>query len=94
MMKHIGGKYTLVVRGHADYNPGEDIVCAACSILAETLNMTLDRFNEPYQSSLKSGYAKIESSSKTAGPYFEMAYVGYKALSESYPDNVQIVHEA
>lgn len=91
MMKHIGGKYTLVVSGHADYNPGNDIVCAACSVLAETLNMALDQFNESYQSSIKSGFALIESSSKTAKPYFEMAYVGYKALAESYPDHVQII---
>lgn len=93
MMKYIAGKYTLVVSGHADYNPGNDIVCAACSVLAETLSRTLDTMGHPHQEKFKSGFARIESSSKEAEPYFKMAHIGYRALAESYPDHVQIIQD-
>jgi uncharacterized protein YsxB (DUF464 family) len=34
-------EYTIDIEGHADFNPGNDIVCSAASILAYTLENAL-----------------------------------------------------
>lgn len=86
-------QFKIKLNGHADYNPGNDIVCAACSVLIETLIRTLEEMEHPYKSTIESGHAEVETHSKAADPYFYMAYVGYKALAEAFPENVKVIHD-
>ena len=86
-----GDKYKMVAQGHAEYQPGNDIVCAACSTLAYTLASTLAVNHIKYRDMFKSGYAEVEAIGEAAHSYFLMAYVGYQSLEDNYPDHVEVM---
>ena len=86
-----GGKYRLYVKGHADYAPGNDIVCAGVSALIGALV----------------GYAKQNSACRHLrcsmqpgevflscrgglGAGFDMIVGGLAAIAASYPDHVRV----
>lgn len=77
------GKLTL--RGHAGCGPrGGDIVCAAVSILVETLARSLP--GEDVR--LGEGFAKFRFA--PGNPAAAFALRGLSLLAESYPNNVNI----
>ena len=81
----------IVVSGHAGYaEPGHDIICAACSILNDTLaNMAEDAF----MVQMGKGFAHIyftgpETARRKAT--LDTIQTGYQLLAESYPEYVCI----
>lgn len=90
------GRYTIMIDGHSDYNPGNDIVCASCSILTYTLlnalaNMETEEFDskeyeEGFVISVK-GTTETWAKVKTV---IETIMLGYELLQEKYPANVSV----
>lgn len=85
-----------MIDGHSGYNPGNDIVCASCSILTYTLlnalaNMNTEEFDskeydEGFVVSVK-GTRETWSEVKTV---IETIMLGYELLQEQYPANVSV----
>jgi len=94
---------TMEIRGHAGYGPpGADIVCAAVSILCQTLIANLERWKDQ-------GWNALEWHTETPGecyirctPYgyyslpvemFRFTMVGLKMIAEEYPQHVEIIEQ-
>ncbi len=86
---------TMVVKGHAGYNPGNDIVCAGCSaiitMLAGYLVNRLDR-TKLIKMEMESGNADIHVKGD-AVEVFEMAVIGLMQIEKAYPQNVKVILE-
>lgn len=94
-------RYLLIVEGHADYNKnGDDIVCAAVSVLVYTfLNMLKDEECDGRlkirREALRDGYFCVEvepfdfSKEKTKG-IVETIVMGLAMLNEEYPEFVKL----
>lgn len=80
----------LVISGHAGAAPkGEDLVCAAVTILIHSLNAMLE--DEPIEMKLFPGAYTLKGvSSERARTALEMAMCGFKLLQEHYPEFVAI----
>ena len=88
-------KYTLDVQGHADYDPGHDIVCAACSVLTETYFHAVLKNVEKIASMYKHpGDCKMvfvtDKEGTVADTIYQTILSGFKLLSYTYPDNVHV----
>lgn len=90
------GRYTIIVDGHSDYNPGNDIVCASCSILTYTLlnklaNMQTEEFDSK---EYDEGFVISVKGTKETWPevktVIETIMLGYDLLQEKYPANVSV----
>lgn len=93
--------HRLRVKGHAGYaRKGEDIVCAACSILAYTLgqnarDLEKSRIVEVNRCAIEEGEAAIDFAvidrSKEAVVQLVMDSIlrGYELLASNFPENVQ-----
>ena len=93
---------TLTSSGHAGAAPkGMDIVCAAISILTESLVMALlddekrGRVKVDWQMNEQDGSLRVHAEPKSGQEpkiraYFKMAMVGLKAMQEEYPGNIKI----
>lgn len=93
--------YSLAVSGHADYAPeGQDIVCAAVSVLAQTLANKVDaaaRSGRLLTSCVQHGETFVVQALPKPGPnnlmvasWFDFVEEGLRALAEAYPDNVEL----
>lgn len=98
LFENDGIDWYITLKGHAEYAPaGSDIVCAACSILCDTLlctlnGMKMDKLIHSYSSSAFDGYMKIvvrmnKKRGKALLPIY-MAATGFQLLAESYPEHV------
>lgn len=94
--------YSLAVSGHADYAPeGQDIVCAAVSVLVQTLANKVDaaaRSGRLLTSCVQHGETFVVQALPKPGPnnlmvasWFDFVEEGLRALAEAYPDNVELV---
>lgn len=94
--------YSLAVSGHADYAPeGKDIVCAAVSVLVQTLANKVDaaaRSGRLLTSCVQHGETFVVQALPKPGPnalmvasWFDFVEEGLRALAEEYPDNVELV---
>lgn len=82
----------LEMDGHAGAAPcGQDIVCAAASMLAYTLAARLEDMGRLIMREMEPGMVRIvwedTQESMAAAAVVE---AGFRLLSEAYPDNVQI----
>ena len=85
-------KYEISAEGHAMFNPGNDIVCAAVSCLFYTFIGFLGNCNEAEHSfELSSGKALILAEGDIEQAY-KMFVIGLLQLEKSYPDNVKICY--
>lgn len=89
--------YSCVVKGHAGFNPGNDIVCSAVSTLANTLVNTLVQTEEiEVDYKMESGNVEVYATPLTpiaefvVKTVFKTIQIGYQALELSYPNNVKI----
>ena len=96
--KHSGNDFSLVIKGHAGYNPGNDIVCAACSALAYTAAENILRFKDIKQSvNFDDGLCEITVTAEKATTrkriknIFDIFMRGYNLIARTYPDNVKII---
>lgn len=94
--------YSLAVSGYADYAPeGQDIVCAAVSVLVQTLANKVDaaaRSGRLLASCVQHGETFVVQALPKPGPnnlmvasWFDFVEEGLRALAEAYPDNVELM---
>ena len=97
-----GGKLTMRAEGHAGYAPaGQDIVCAAVSVLARTLANKVEaaaRSGRLLTSCVQHGETFVVQALPKPGPnalmvasWFDFVEEGLRALAEEHPDNVELV---
>ena len=97
-----GGKLTMRAEGHAGYAPaGQDIVCAAVSVLAQTLANKVEaaaRSGRLLTSCVQHGETFVVEALPKPGPnalmvasWFDFVEEGLRALAEEHPDNVELV---
>lgn len=100
-----GEKLSLKLEGHAGYaEHGKDIVCAAASILANTVAYNVDlldrfkAFKEPAIIRLESGDTEITCVPTEASDHIRHDYYfagnGFCLLAESYPQYVELITDA
>lgn len=84
--------YTLRVTGHADFCPGNDIVCAAVSALVCTLAATLGTLGADVTAlRLEPGDATISARADAdVAAAFRMTRTGLRLLAQAYPQHVQL----
>jgi len=90
--KEADGKFAIKMEGHAGFNPGNDIVCSAASMLIQTLHCSL--LSGINGGSLKSadfshGYAQLEF--KGGQDLYHHTVLGFELLQKAYPDHVFVV---
>ena len=94
--------YSLAASGHAGYAPaGQDIVCAAVSVLAQTLANKVEaaaRSGRLLTSCVQHGETFVVQALPKSGPnalmvasWFDFVEEGLRALAEAYPDNVELM---
>ena len=94
--------YSLAASGHAGYAPAEqDIVCAAVSVLAQTLANKVEaaaRSGRLLTSCVQHGETFVVQALPKPGPnalmvasWFDFVEEGLRALAEAYPDNVELM---
>ena len=94
--------YSLAASGHAGYAPaGQDIVCAAVSVLAQTLANKVEaaaRSGRLLTSCVQHGETFVVKALPKPGPnalrvasWFDFVEEGLRALAEEHPDNVELV---
>ena len=82
------------IRGHAHYaEPGKDIVCAAVSVLVQTLiqsveNLTADKIE--YDMSPGRVDIKFWCLSDQSKVLLDAFFIGIKGIAEAHPDNVRL----
>lgn len=90
---------SLEVTGHAGYAPaGQDIVCAAVSILTMTLENMVSDHAESLRPQIyrKAGEIRVSCSptkgnSKRCTTIFDTIFGGFELLSMNYPEYVQTI---
>ena len=97
-MTKTGRRHTLTLRGHALYNPGCDIVCAAASALVCALAQYLLHAREHVEAveglRLESGRADVACVGDAfVSCAFEMAAQGLSQLAKAYPLHVTFFRE-
>ena len=89
-------KYIFELKGHAEYNPGNDIVCSAVSALAYTLLGSLENIDYGIFKTITmgNGYIKCETiidydDIKTKiDAIHETILIGYLQIQEKYKNHV------
>ena len=90
-----GGRYRFRMEGHAEYNPGNDIVCAGASAIAYSLLGYLH--NAPEHIEVveelieESGLVSIRlQGDETLSHAFDMAVIGLMQIAVKYPENISV----
>lgn len=84
-------EFSLECRGHAGYAcAGQDIVCAAISVLAETLAMYLCDQKDEVVVRVESGYLYIHSKGEKSIDAFNQTLTGLKSVEANYPQYLSI----
>lgn len=98
-------RVTVEISGHAKYNPGNDIVCAAASMLASTFAQYAQKLfkagvieqmlafeytpSRVYVDYIIGDKATYQVMSSTL---LDVLKTGYELLEEQYPKNVKALH--
>lgn len=98
-----GGGYDITITGHADFNPGLDIVCSAVSVLSYTLMQCLKDAEDKgclTECSINTKSGDVYISVKPEQFYRKLLentvdtiITGFELLADKYPDNVKLFHE-
>lgn len=84
-----GTNMRITMIGHAGYNPGNDIVCAAESILMRTLLESLEEVSTKYDE--KEAYVEIVAPVNPVNILiWDTIKKGYQLLEKKYPQNVKL----
>jgi uncharacterized protein YsxB (DUF464 family) len=91
-----GYRRSLVMEGHADYSPGDDIVCAGCSAIAYALLGWCKNFPSSVWDVEDMHDAEGDVVIKCSGDVrfmtaFDMAIIGLAQIAAKFPDNVIII---
>ena len=90
--------FGISAKGHAEFNPGNDIVCSAISALLQTLWAGLEMYcftsvEHKQQSGafvLKGKYSRFKDHGSKATALFNSIVYGLELIAEQYPKNVKI----
>lgn len=90
--------YSIRIEGHAEYNPGNDIVCSAVSILAYTFTAAMADLGVDVKCTDNSGDYTCSCTITEDGKYldtkaravFDTITMGLRLLQVNYPANVSI----
>lgn len=93
-------RYQLDIRGHAGYNPGNDIVCASVSILAYTMAQEMQELDDlglfrNMECLMEEGNVHIVAEIREARGWrfdalFHTILTGFELLNNRYPQNVHL----
>ena len=89
-------EFGICAEGHAEYNPGNDIVCSAISCLLQTLYAGLEmQCFQPVEHTQESGRFVLsgkcrELHKERVVVVFDTILYGLELIAEQYPDNVRI----
>lgn len=91
-----GGERVVRADGHAGYQPGNDIVCAAISAILYALAGAM--LNLPcagLMHSEESGRCMVRCTPLTdaANGAWKMAEIGLKQIAAGYPDHVRMIYD-
>lgn len=81
-----GRKCRVEVKGHAEYNPGNDIVCSAVSALVQSLEGVIMMESDKFDIESRSGYVNMEY--KGFIKETKMLLMGLLRISKAYPNHV------
>lgn len=85
---------SMELQGHADYQEkGKDIVCAAVSVLVQTLRISLQEFtNDQADWICHKGYMKMEYKdlSERGRLLMDSFFIGICGIASAYPTHIQI----
>ena len=94
MIKISSSKGCISINGHAGYDvQGKDIVCAAVSVLAQNLIMSIERLTEDkIKYSISAGKLDInyEKLSDRAQVLLASFFIGIEAIANEYPQYVKL----
>jgi uncharacterized protein YsxB (DUF464 family) len=90
--------FALRILGHAEFNPGNDIVCAAVSALAYTFAGAVQGYGDIGKLRLESGdfvctldtNGREKADSDHASIVFDTILLGLKQIEATYPDNIRV----
>ena len=89
------GERMINIDGHANYaEPGKDIVCAAVSMLVQTLIQSFEELtSDEIHYDMMPGTVHIQFGdlSERARLLVDSFFVGVSMIAEEYPDNVKII---
>lgn len=87
-------KDRITIKGHSGYAPiGQDIVCAAVSVLVQTLIQSVEELTaDKIEYSMQPGTVDIKfwCLSDPSKVLIDAFFIGIKGIEESYPDNVKL----
>jgi uncharacterized protein YsxB (DUF464 family) len=90
-MKSKENKFSVTGKGHAAYNPGQDIVCSAVSCLFYAFaGYLINREDIKCKYRLDSGDSEIEAEGNVK-ECFEMLKIGLMQIEDKYPKFVKVV---
>lgn len=91
VFKEAGDRCYLAMHGHADFNPGCDVVCAGVSAIVYALAGYIANADGIKVNTAKytPGEAEfdVEGDARQA---FETTYIGLAQIAQKYPDNVHV----
>jgi len=86
-----GGNYRLYVTGHADYAPGNDIVCAGVSALVGALVAHAGKSPSCHHLRCHVRAGEVFLSCRGGlGVGFDVVLGGLAAIAAAYPDHVRV----
>ena len=90
-----GDEFGIIAEGHAEYNPGNDIVCSAISCLLQTFYAGLEMYcYTPVEHKQESGRFSVKGNAKrykeSVTTLFNSILFGLEMLEREYPENVKI----
>lgn len=87
-------KDRITIKGHSGYAPiGQDIVCAAVSVLVQTLIQSVEELTtDKIKYSMQPGTVDIKfwCLSDQSKVLIDAFFVGIKGIAEAHPDNVKL----
>lgn len=92
------GERRINIDGHANYDePGRDIVCAAVSMLTQSLIQSIEELTSDeihYVMIPGTGHIEFGDLSERARLLVDSFFVGVLMIAEEYPDNVKVFYSA
>ena len=83
-----GRRCRVEVKGHAEYNPGNDIVCSAVSALVQSLEGVIMMESDKFDIESRSGYVNMEY--KGFIKETKMLLMGLLRIAKAYPNHVSV----
>lgn len=88
-------KFHVEIKGHAGYAAaGNDIVCAAISVLIQTLAAHMENVTDKWSAHMYNGEAEVSGEGKEAVNSFLTILTGLKSVAAAYPEYVCITRGA